>query len=211
VAAGRLPRSPARRLRWAHWRSAPFASLDFETTGLDYLHDDIVSIGVVPIQAGRISVGGSIHQLVEPATAPRPSSVKIHGMRRQDLAGSPRVEDLREMLRDALNGRFILAWYAPVEAAFLAKTFGGGRRSFRRRMIDVRELAIAIDRQRGRLRASSEYSLSACAARHGVPIARPHDAFDDALVTGQLFLVLASRLQHAGPGRVGALLRAGRA
>jgi DNA polymerase III epsilon subunit-like protein len=78
-------------------------------------------------------------------------------------------------------------------------------------MIDVRELAIEIDRQRGRLRASSAYSLSACAARHGVPITRPHDALDDALVTGQLFLVLASRLDHAGPGRVRALLRAGRA
>ena len=205
-----LPRSPRRGLRRARWRSAPFASLDFETTGLDYQHDDVVSFGVVPIRAGRISVGASLHQLVDPMTPPSSASVKVHGMRTQDLAGSPRAADARGTLRMALDGCFILSWYAPVEIAFLGRMFEGGRRRFRRRTIDVREIAIGIDRRRGHLGEAAEYSLSSCAARYGVPVARPHDALDDALVTAQVFLILAARLEREGFVRVGTLLRAGR-
>jgi DNA polymerase-3 subunit epsilon len=114
------------------------------------------------------------------------------------------------MLSAALDGCFILSWYAPIEIAFLNRMFEGGRRRFRRRTIDVRGLAIAIDRRRGRLSDVAEYSLPACAARFGVPVAHPHDALDDALVTAQVFLVLAGRLEREGLVRVGALLRAGR-
>jgi DNA polymerase III epsilon subunit-like protein len=41
------------------------------------------------------------------------------------------------------------------------------------------------------------YALTTTAERHGVPVADPHDALDDALVTAQLFLVLVGKL----PGR----------
>jgi DNA polymerase III subunit epsilon len=206
-----LPRSPRRRLRRGAWRSASFASLDFETTGLDYLHDEVVSFGVVPIRAGRISVGASLHQLVEPMIPPSAASVKVLGMRSRDTADSPTAADARGTLRVALDGCFILSWYAPVEIAFLGRMFEGGRRRFRRRTIDVRELAIGVDRRRGYLSEAAEYSLSACASRYGVPAASPHDVLDDALVTAQVFLVLAARLEREGFARVGALLHAGRA
>ena len=42
------------------------------------------------------------------------------------------------------------------------------------------------------------YSLSATAERYGVPVASPHEALDDALVTAQLFLVLATKLEERG-------------
>jgi hypothetical protein len=38
-------------------------------------------------------------------------------------------------------------------------------------------------------------------------VASPHEAFDDALVTAQLFLVLASKLEGRGIRSVHALLR----
>ena len=205
-----LPRLPRRRLRRGAWRSAPFASLHFETTGLDYLHDEVVSFGVVPIRGGRISVEASFHQLVDPMNPPSNTSAKVHGMGSQDPAGSPTAADARGTLRVALDGRFILSWYAPIEIAFLGRMFEGGRRRFRRRTIDVRELAIGIDRRRGHLSEAAEYSLSACASRYGVPVASPHDALDDALVTAQVFLVLAARLEREGFTRVGALLHTGR-
>ena len=205
-----LPRSPRRRLRRGAWRSAPFASLHFETTGLDYLHDEVVSFGVVPIRAGRISVGASLHQLVDPMVPPSAAPVKDHGMRSQDSAGSPTSADPRGTVRVALDGCFILSWYAPIEVAFLGRMFEGGRHRFRRRTIDVRELAIGIDRRRGHLSEAAEYSLSACASRYGVPITSPHDALDDALVTAEVFLVLAARLEREGFARVGTLLRTGR-
>jgi DNA polymerase-3 subunit epsilon len=54
-------------------------------------------------------------------------------------------------------------------------------------------------------------SLSAAAGRYAVPVASPHDALDDALVTAQLFLVLADRLAERGRRRVRDLLALTRA
>ena len=207
---GRLPSPPPLASRRATWRRCAFAALDFETTGLDYAHDNIVSFGVVPVRGGRILIDEAVHQLVEPPVPPSPASVKVHGYRMQDLIGSATAEQARESLREALDGRYILSWYAPVELAFLRRTFNRGARRLRRRTIDVRELAITLDRTVGRLGEPGTYSLSACASRYGVPVARPHDALDDALVTAQVFLVLAERLSRGGRGTAARLLRAGR-
>ena len=46
-------------------------------------------------------------------------------------------------------------------------------------------------------RAAPGYALTQTAERFGVPVSDPHDALDDALVTAQLFLVLAGRLPRA--------------
>ena len=68
------PRPPSVALRRRPWREVAFASLDFETTGLDYGDDTIVSFGVVPVTGGRVVVGGSVHQLVEPSMPPSTAS-----------------------------------------------------------------------------------------------------------------------------------------
>jgi DNA polymerase III epsilon subunit-like protein len=44
--------------------------------------------------------------------------------------------------------------------------------------------------------AASTMTLSQAAEAHGVPVDDPHQALDDALVTAQLFLVLAARLKR---------------
>jgi DNA polymerase-3 subunit epsilon len=41
-------------------------------------------------------------------------------------------------------------------------------------------------------------TLEGCADRYGVPVASPHHALDDALVTAQLFLVVATKLTARG-------------
>jgi len=199
-----MPASPPRRLLSRPWTEAGFAALDFETTGLDYERDHVVSFGVVPVGKGRIIVGGALHQLVEPAAPPTPVSVTVHGLRAQDLAGAPSLEEVRAALAAVLVERFVLAWFAQVEVAFLRRIFGGGARDWRRRTIDVRGVALSVE---GRGAAGAgRYSLSAVASRYGVPVASPHDALDDALVTAQLFLVLASRLERGGRGAARTLL-----
>jgi DNA polymerase-3 subunit epsilon len=184
-----------------------FASLDFETTGLDPENDHVVSFGVVPLREGRIVLGEGVHQLVEPPIPPSPSSITVHGMRAQDLAGAPPLAEAADVLAAALARRFLLTWYAPFELAVLRRMFGSGR-AFARRCIDVRKLAIVVggsDPAR-----SFADSLTRCAAHYHVPVAAPHEAFDDALVTAQLFLVLAARLRGMGTHTVRDLLRAGR-
>jgi DNA polymerase-3 subunit epsilon len=195
--ASGLPSAPPPRARAGSWRDARFAALDFETTGLDLGTDVVVSFGVVPIDAGRARLAESVHQLVSPSLPPSPRSQTIHELRPQDLAGSPDIEQARETLATALSGRFLLAWFADVEVHFLTAIFGGSQRRWRRRTIDVRNLAIAVEGVARSARRTPGYGLTASAEAYGVPVANPHEAFDDALVTAQLFLVLTSRV----PGR----------
>lgn len=199
----RRPAAPARSLRRRPWRRAPFASLDFETTGLDYRRDSVVSFGVVPVRAGRVVVGESLHQLVIPAVASTTASMKIHQILPRDLERAASPDAAGAILRDALERRFLLAWYADVELAFLRRTFGGRPRTWSSRTIDVRRLALELEHAD----PDSRYGLSVTADRYGVPVANPHEALDDALVTAQLFLVLASKLEVRGFGSVRSYLK----
>jgi DNA polymerase III subunit epsilon len=175
------------------WRHVPFASLDFEATGLNFDRDTIISFGVVPVDDGRVDVGGATYQLVDPADVPLDhQAITIHGLRPMDLRGAPSLGVAREALREALARRFLITWFAEVEAAFLDKLFGGGRKGWLQRAVDVRRLvAVLEERDLG-------LTLEACADRYGVPVASPHHALDDALVTAQLFLVVATKLAARG-------------
>jgi DNA polymerase-3 subunit epsilon len=180
-------------------------SLDFEATGLDLRRDTIVSFGTVPIRMGRIELGGAVYQLVDPGEVP-PSkeSITVHGLRPVDLRGAPSIEATRRALGAAIDGRFLVTWWAGVEASFLAKIFGGGVRGWLRRAIDVRDLVIALEGETAR-----QLTLTTAAQRFGVPVANPHHALDDALVTAQLLLVTASRLGRRGRVEVRDLQRLG--
>jgi DNA polymerase III subunit epsilon len=209
-AVGGLP-APPPRARPVPWRSVGYAALDFETTGLDFRTDTIVSFGVVPVDAGRAVMRGAVHQLIAPLVPPSPRSQTIHELRPQDLAGSPTLAEARAALRDAVAGRFLLVWFADVEVHFLDAIFGGGLRRWRRRTIDVRNLAIAVEGGGADDRARQGYPLSGTAERWGVPVANPHEALDDALVTAQLFLMLVSKLSVGAEPTLRDVLRAGRA
>lgn len=199
---------PRRHVRRRSWRDVEFASLDFEATGLDFARDTIVSFGVVPVRSGRVVLRDAVHQLIDPHVPPSTHSQKIHELRPQDLAGSPRLEQAREHLRDAIAGRHLLVWFADVEVHFLAAIFGGTVGSWRRRTIDVRNLAIEADGAPRSARAQLGYGLSWAAGRLGVPVADPHDALDDALVTAQAFLILTTRLPESPDPTVADLIRA---
>ncbi len=192
------------------WRQVEFAALDFETTGLDLATDAVVSFGVVPVSHGRITMRDSLHQLVAPAVPPSPRSQTIHELRPQDLAGAPELVEVREQLQASLQGRVLLVWFAEIELHFLRQTFGGSARGWRRRMIDVRNLAISSDGEPRDRRSHRGYGLSAMAQRHGLPVADAHDALDDALVTAQLFLVLATAMGATGDATFRDLRRIGK-
>ena len=196
--AARPPAPPSGNTR-APWNKVEFAALDFEATGLDFRRDTVISFGVVPIRNGRIEVGEAVYELVDPGEVPHShEAITIHGLRPADLRGMPSLVDARERLAAALTRRFLVTWFAGVEAAFLDKVFGGGARSWLRRAVDVRKLVVVLDRREGRPGQPGALSLAGAARRYGVPVASPHNALDDALVTAQLFLVVATALGRHG-------------
>ncbi len=172
-----------RRARLSH----PIA-LDLETTGLDPRHDVILSFGAIPIVDGRVRLDWSTYQVMQ-SNAPIPTEVvRIHQLRPVDVArAASRSQTLAE-LEALLDSHPLVVWSAWVETSFLAAAYGGRIRSWRRRMIDVRDLVRETDLRMGREWNSHE-TLSMAAARFGVPPGTAHHALADAFVTAQLFLV----------------------
>jgi DNA polymerase-3 subunit epsilon len=199
------PPGPPRGQRKMPWRAVDLASLDFEATGLSFERDRIISLGVVPIERGRIDVGRAVYELVDPGNvALTGDTVTIHGLRPIDVQGASSADAARETLRRALAGRFLITWYATVEASFLAKLFGTRPTRWLRRSIDVRRLVVGL------LGAeAARLTLEQAAARFDVPVASPHHALDDALVTAQLFLMTASKLGSVGVRTPRDLMRVG--
>jgi DNA polymerase III subunit epsilon len=193
VSAAR-PAPPPRRARRLPWRQLELVALDFEATGLDFAKDAIVSFGVVPIRMGRIDVGDAVYQLIDPEdVVPSPESVTVHGLRPIDLRGAQSPDVARAALGALIAGRFLVTWAGQVEAGFLDAMYGGGVRSWLRRCIDTRELMLSVEEN-----PPAPFTLASVAERLGVPVANPHHALDDALVTAQVFLIAAARLEAKG-------------
>jgi DNA polymerase-3 subunit epsilon len=204
-----VTRGPAKvpsAVKRAGWRSALYASLDFELTGLDLRNDRIISFGVVPVDGSRIEVGRSVYELVDPGEVQMSrKAVTIHGLRPVDVRGTNPAEAGRRSLDDALGGRILITWFATVEASFLGKLYGTRTKPWLRRCIDVRVLVMRLLGNE-----AQGMTLEQAAERFGVPVASPHHALDDALVTAQLFLVVATKLEAAGVGTTRELIRLGR-
>ena len=189
-------------MRSRPWREAEFASLDFETTGLDRERDAVVSFGVVPVRSGRVVVGESVHQLVVPEVPSSPESMRIHGILRGISPTRSRSRSRGKCsARRSGAGSCWLGSRAWRSGSWAGSTVGDGGRG------------CAGPSTSDRWRSSwstwigTRQSLSSAAERYGVPVANPHEALDDAMVTAQLFLVLASRLEERGFGSTRSFLR----
>ena len=180
------------------WREAEFCVLDLETTGLDLNRDQIVSYGAAIVTRARIPCGRVAYGEVRPE---RPSSVdalRVHGLRSADLSGAPPLEEALEHIVDLLAGRVLVAHAAWVEQAFLDRALRAGGRRLGRAVLDTAALVRAC--KLAGAGAGREPALEAVARDLGLPVHTPHHALGDAFTTAEVFLVLATRLERAGPG-----------
>lgn len=186
------------------WRDARWAVVDLETTGLDAARDEILSIGIVPIDGGRIRAGAMLERLARPERMPAADTVRIHGLRPADLAGAPPFDDVLDDVLEALTGRLPVAHWASVERAFLAPALRRRGLRLRGEILDTALLArIWLYEREGR--AAPRLQLGALAAQLGLPVHRPHHALGDALTTAQALLALCSHLERRGRLTVGTL------
>jgi DNA polymerase-3 subunit epsilon len=188
------------------WREARFAVVDLETTGLDPRRDEIVSFASIPIENGRIMVGGARSAVVRPARMPEPETIRIHGFRPADLANAPALPEVLDLILEALAGRVLVAHVAWVERGFLAAALKPVGLRLPEPVLDTSVLARRVFGP-ARRNAREPLPLSDAARSFGLPVHRPHFAEGDALTTAQLFLALSARLDRADPQTVGSLAR----
>ena len=190
------------------WREASWCAIDLEMTGLDPRSDEIIAVGAVPIDGGRIVLGGGMYTLVNSELRSNLRAVLVHKLRVPDLAGAPPLEEAMDRMLELLAGRVPVFHTAAVETAFLTRQFG------RRR---VRLPAAADTEVLGRMwlrhhdgSAPEGISLTGLADVLGQPAETPHHALGDALTTAKAFIALASLLDTVAPQTVGSLIAASR-
>lgn len=189
------------------WREAAFCAVDLELGGLDPSTDEIVSFGAVPIQSGRVLVGGAVEGRIRPERQMSNSAIRVHGLRRADLAAAPALEQAIDPLLGILAGRVPVVHAAAVERSFLRPVLRGQGLRLRRAMVDTAVLGLLWLRERDG-RGPAHLTLAQLAAALGLPEHRPHDAIGDALTTAQAFIALATLLDARAPETVRSLRRA---
>jgi DNA polymerase III subunit epsilon len=188
------------------WREARYAVVDLETTGLDPRHDEIVSFASVPIDGGRVQVGGIRTAIVRPHVMPDAETIRIHGLRRADLEDAPELPDVLDVILESLTGRVLVAHAAWVERGFLASALKPARLKPPEPVIDTGDLAARVFGS-GHTPDGRVLALSDVARRLDLPFHRPHTADGDALTTAQVFLGLASKLEASEPQALGSLAK----
>lgn len=186
------------------WRQADLCVIDLETTGLDPSTDEIIAFATVPVADGRACLRDARHRLVRPRRMPAAETIRIHGLRSEELADAPALTEVLDQLLEALTGAALVAHVAAVEERFLRPVLRDAGTQLRNPVIDTAELAAKLCSLR-RQPVPDRIGLTPLARSLGLPVHRPHEADGDALTTAQVFLALATHLDAFEPQTIGSL------
>jgi DNA polymerase-3 subunit epsilon len=140
---------------------------------------------------------------------PEAETIRIHGLRPQDLAEAPPLAEALDAMLEALAGRVVVAHVAWVERGFLTAALKPAGLRFPEPVLDTAALARHVLEPQGVVEGQAP-PLGETARALGLPVHRPHVAEGDALTAAQLFLALVTRLERSNPQTVGSLARLSR-
>jgi DNA polymerase-3 subunit epsilon len=184
-AAAQYARSPLTGPK-TPWQRARYCVVDLELSGLNPREHEIISFAAVPIDAGRLVVGGAVYGVCRPTQPLHEASI--------------------QPLLTAMTGRVIVAHVGWVEHAFLSRALRRQGVRFRGPILDTFELGRLLARQRRE--EHSRRTLDELAQYLRLPIYRRHHALGDALTTAQVFVALATHLDELASESVQSLAHA---
>jgi len=172
-----------------------FVVIDLETTGLDVRRDDILSVGAVAIEAGRIALGDQFERTVRRSGKRTLTNVLIHGLSPSTLSRGEPLDTVLLDLLEYVGTSPLLAFHAPFDEAMLKRAL---RRTLNYRLehpfTDVAPIASALCRER----APKHNSLDLWLQEFGLGVSSRHNAAADALATAELFLILLRFARNQG-------------
>ncbi len=164
-------------------------SVDFETTGFNAHHDQILSIGFTHLQRGQISLAHNYHQIINTKGLLSAENVTVHSITDQNKTTGISLARGVEDLLAALAGKVMLVHYAQIEKTFLQQAcyqLYGLAPVFP--MIDT--LVIAKKRKDKSLTPynPAELRLESLRKEHQLPAHYSHNALNDAVATAELMM-----------------------
>lgn len=177
-------------------RSVPdteFISLDFETTGLNFKKDSIVSLGYTLIRNSRIVLAESGYLLVNPDRILDADNVIIHQITDDQAQQGLSLEQAMNTLLAILAGRILITHHARIERTFLIaacnELYGFGLPLL---VIDTLNLERKkLQRQHQAIKPNS-LRLFNLRNEYGLPRYNAHNAFEDSIATAELFLAIVN-------------------
>lgn len=192
------------------WQERGLADLactvfDTETTGLDPVRDEIISIGAVRVLGGRLLRQETFDRLVDPGRSVPPRSVAVHGISTSMVRGQPPIDDVLPLFARYAEDTVLVGHNVGFDMRLLKEKEDRTGVRFGQPVLDTLLLDAALHPD------FEEHSLEAIAVRLGVEVLGRHTALGDALVTAEVFLRLMILLEQRGIGTLGEALAASRA
>jgi len=181
-------------------REARFSSLDLETTGLNPQKDEIIAIGIVPLEGLKILSSNSFYSLVKPKKV-KIKTLKIHGISQEKLEEAPHFDEIYPKIRNILEGSILVGFCVELDYSFLKNA----SRNFNAEKIDVVKVDRVLSRFLGEKYLESP-DLDSLAKKYGLKTSFRHNALADAFMTAQIFQIQLLRLLKLGINTVEKLL-----
>lgn len=159
-----------------------FTVFDTETTGLDPLKDEIISIGGVRIINNRILKNENFNQLIDPRRSLPAEGIKIHGIQPEMLKGKPFLETVLPLFHRFCGETILVAHNAAFDMRmFQVKEEATGVK-FINPLLDTLLLSEFLHP------GQKSHKIENISVRLGVNIFGRHTALGDAMMTAEIFL-----------------------
>lgn len=172
-----------------HLAELPLLAVDLEMTGLNAHMDQILSVGIVPIEQGRLNMAKAQHRLVS-IEGSVGQSATIHGIVDRHLQGDTLTQrSLLNWLLQMSYGKLMIFHHGMLDIAFLSKLcqrqFG---RPLHLPLVDTLQIEQRRLIRHRHVIEEGSLRLAACRRRYRLPVYAAHNALMDATACGELFL-----------------------
>jgi len=188
---------------------ARFVIYDTETTGFDFRHDRIISIGAVGTKGEVIDIADSFEVLLRQEVCSERDAVTVHGLLKRDIDSGLEESEAVCRFLDYLGNAVIVAHHADFDIAMINQVLSRrfGMRLFNE-ALDTASFAKRLEKgpYYNLAHKGGEYRLDNLCARYGIRLYDRHTAPGDAYLTAQLFQRLLALGRKVGIDTLGKLL-----
>ena len=172
-----------------------YTFLDFETTGLDYLNEQVIEIGAIKLNGDYEEIG-RLHTMVQLTEGRELSQfiTDLTGIKEEDTYfGVSEVSGLM-ILKEFIGNTIVVAQHASFDLSFLSKAFEPDKFICTRTMSQL-------------LNPYESASLKALTARYGVNLEGHHRSMNDVEATIEVFKIMKEEMDGKGLPVMNALMQ----
>jgi DNA polymerase III subunit epsilon len=170
-----------------------YTVFDTETTGLEPSNgDEIIQIGAARIVNNRLLKQEIFNQIVDPERPLKPESIPIHGITEDMVRGQPNIDVVMPGFHAFCEETVLIAHNAAFDMRFLQLKEERTGLRFTQPVLDTLLLSAVVHPNQG------SHKLDAILERLGISIGTRHNALEDAVATGEVFLKLLPLLEEKG-------------